>query len=140
MLETLLAQRYLNGVDQTPNLPPFTGYVMTRWIDHEYQSIVAKGKTEQNEHPLLDEQTNEKFQTYLESGRSDFILNSQFEAYEKAKHDLFTYLWEVEKVHLSNSVSTLELYPTLDKILFSEIVLKAAARLSGEPAPQKIVF
>lgn len=172
MLEAL-AQRYLNGIDQTPNLPELTGDILTRWINHEYQSVIAKGLkielTEKadsypdskalfddiaqnnhvfifslyNEHPLWDEQTNQKFRAvhdyrhHFESGASDlgFSLHGEFEAYQKAKNDLFTYLWEHE------SVPTLELYPTLDKILFSEIVLQAAVKHhTGEFAAQKIVF
>lgn len=172
MLEAL-AQRYLNGIDQTPNLTELIGDVLTRWINHEYQSIITKGLkielTEKadsypdskalfddiaqnnhvfifalyNEHPLWDEETNIKFRAvhdykhHFESGASDlgFSLYGEFEAYQKAKDDLFTYLWEYE------SVPTLELYPTLDKILFSEIVLQAAVKhFTGEFAPQKIVW
>jgi len=96
-----------------------------------------------NEHPLWDEQTNQKFRAvhdyrhHFESGKSSlgFSLYGEFEAYQKAKDDLFTYLWEHE------SVPTLEIFPTLDKILFSEIVLQAAVRhYTGEFAAQKIVF
>lgn len=172
MLEAL-AQRYLNGIDQTLNLPELTGDILSRWINHEYDCIISKGLqvelTEKagsyadskelfddiaqnnhvfifslyNEHPLWDEATNQKFRTihdyrhHFESGTSDlgFSLHGEFEAYQKAKNDLFTYLWEHE------SVPTLELYPTLDKILFSEIVLQAAVRhYTGAFAAQKIVF
>jgi hypothetical protein len=155
MLEAL-AQRYLDGVDQTPNLPELTGDILTKWINHEYDAIVAKGLkvelTEQadsyenskalfddiaqnnhvfifslfNEHPLWDEATNQKFRAvhdyrhHFESGRSElgFSLHSEFE-----------------------NVPTLEIFPILDKILFSEIVLQAAVRhYTGEFAAQKIVF
>jgi hypothetical protein len=172
MLEAL-AQRYLDGVDQTPNLPELTGDILTKWINHEYDAIVAKGLkvelTEQadsyenskalfddiaqnnhvfifslfNEHPLWDEATNQKFRAvhdyrhHFESGRSElgFSLHSEFEAYQKAKDDLFDYLWKHE------NVPTLEIFPILDKILFSEIVLQAAVRhYTGEFAAQKIVF
>jgi hypothetical protein len=172
MLEAL-AQRYLDGIDQTPNLPELTGDILARWINHEYDAIIAKGLqvelTEQadsyadskalfddiaqnnhvfifslyNEHPLWDEQTNQKlravhdYKHHFESGKTElgFSLYGEFEAYQKAKNDLFTYLWKHE------SVPTLELYPTLDKILFSEIVLQAAVKhFTGEFAPQKIVF
>ena len=172
MLEAL-AQRYLEGIDQTPNLPEFTGDILTRWINHEYDAIVDKGLqvelTEQvdsyadskalfddiaqnnhvfifslyNEHPLWDEATNQKlravhdYRHHFESGTSSlgFSLHGEFEAYQKAKNDLFTYIWKHE------SVPTLELYPTLDKILFSEIVLQASVKLfTGEFADQKIVF
>ena len=172
MLEAL-AQRYLDGIDQTPNLPELTGDILTRWINHEYDAIIAKGLqvklTEQadsyadskalfddiaqnnhvfifslyNEHPLWDEATNQKFRAvhdyrhHFESGKSSlgFSLHGEFEAYQKAKDDLFDYLWKHE------SVPTLELYPTLDKILFSEIVLQASVKLfTGEFADQKIVF
>jgi hypothetical protein len=172
MLEAL-AQRYLNGIDQTPNLPELTGDILSRWINHDYDAIIAKGLqvelTEQadsyenskalfddiaqnnhvfifslcNEHPLWDEQTNQKFRAvhdyrhHFESGASDlgFSLYGEFEAYQKAKDDLFTYLWEHE------SAGTLELFPILDKILFSEIVLQAAVKHhTGEFASQKIVF
>ena len=172
MLEAL-AQRYLDGLDQTPNLPELTGDILSRWINHEYDTIIAKGLqvelTENsssyenskalfddisknnhvfifslyNEHPLWDEATNQKlravhdYRHHFESGRSElgFSLHGEFEAYQKAKDDLFAYLWKHE------SVPTLELYPTLDKILFSEIVLQAAVKhFTGEFAPQKIVF
>jgi hypothetical protein len=172
MLEAL-AQRYLDGLDQTPNLPELTGDILARWINHEYDTIIAKGLkvelTEQadsyvdskalfddiaqnnhvfifslyNEHPLWDEATNQKlravhdYRHHFESGRSElgFSLHGEFEAYQKAKDDLFAYLWKHE------SVPTLELYPTLDKVLFSEIVLQAAVKhFTGEFAPQKIVF
>lgn len=172
MLEAL-AQRYLDGIDQTPNLPELTGDILSRWINHEYDAIIAKGLkvelTENsgsytdskalfddiaqnnhvfifslfNEHPLWDEATNQKlravhdYRHHFESGRFElgFSLYGEFEAYQKAKNDLFTYLWQHE------SVPTLELYPILDKILFSEIVLQASVKLfTGEFANQKIVF
>lgn len=168
-----LAEKYQKGIDRTSELPELTGKILTRWINHEYQSILSQGLevelTEKadsyadssalfediaqnnhvfifslyNEHPLWDEQTNQKFRAvhdykhHFESGRSSlgFSLHGEFEAYQKAKNDLFTYLWKHE------SVPTLELYPTFDKILFSEIVLQAAVRhYTGEFAEQKIVF
>jgi hypothetical protein len=172
MLEAL-AKCYLDGRDETSFLPKLTGDILSRWINHEYDVIIAKGLqvelTEQadsyenskalfddisknnhvfifslyNEHPLWDEQTNQKlravhdYKHHFESGKTElgFSLYGEFEAYQKAKNDLFTYLWEHE------SVPTLELYPTLDKVLFSEIVLQAAVKhFTGEFAPQKIVF
>ena len=96
-----------------------------------------------NEHPLWDEATNQKFRAvhdyrhHFQSGKSElgFSLYGEFEAYQKAKTDLHEYLWKHE------SVPTLEIYPTLDKILFSEIVLQAAVRhYTGTFAAQKIVF
>ena len=96
-----------------------------------------------NEHPLWDEATNQKFRAvhdyrhHFESGKSElgFSLYGEFEAYQKATTNLHEYLWKHE------SVPTLEIYPTLDKILFSEIVLQAAVRhYTGEFAAQKIVF
>lgn len=96
-----------------------------------------------NEHPLWCEEINQKFRAvhdyrhHFESGKSSlgFSLYGEFEAYQKAKTDLHDYLWRHE------SVPTLEIYPTLDKILFSEIVLQAAVRhYTGEFAAQKIVF
>jgi hypothetical protein len=173
MLEAL-AKRYLDGRDETSFLPELTGDILSRWINHEYAAIIAKGLqvelTENstggyadsselfddiaqnnhvfvfslyNEHPLWDEATNQKlravhdYRHHFESGRSElgFSLHGEFEAYQKAKDDLFAYLWKHE------SVPTLELYPTLDKVLFSEIVLQAAVKhFTGEFAPQKIVF
>ncbi|MCA2594116.1 MAG: hypothetical protein IM526_02995 [Microcystis sp. M38BS1] len=94
-------------------------------------------------HPLISEDTNRKFRAvhdyrhHFESGviESDFGLYGEFCAYQKAKQDLFAYIWENEPT------AATELYPTLDKILCSEIVLQAAVRLyTGEFADQKIVL
>jgi len=168
-----LADRYIEGRDETSFLPKLTGEILSGWINHDYDEIIDKGlqveltanpasyKTTQelfddiaqnnhvfifslyNQHPLWDEATNQKlravhdYRHHFESGKSSlgFSLYGEFEAYQKAKTDLHDYLWKHE------SVPTLELYPTLDKILFSEIVLQAAVKhYTGEFAAQKIVF
>lgn len=96
------------------------------------------------EHPLISPETNRKFRAihdyfhhYL-SGLGEeesFSLYGEFVAYERAKNDLFNYLWQHE------SVPTLEIFPILDRVLFSEIVLQASVKLfTGEFADQKIVF
>jgi hypothetical protein len=96
------------------------------------------------EHPLISPETNRKFRAihdyfhhYLSGlgAESSFSLYGEFVAYERAKTDLFAYLWQHE------SVPTLEIFPILDRVLFSEIVLQASVKLhTGEFADQKIVL
>jgi hypothetical protein len=94
------------------------------------------------EHPLISVETNRKFRAihdvfhHYDSGASaDMGLFGEFLAYRKASLDLHNYLWQHE------SVPTLEIFPILDRVLFSEIVLQASVKLyTGEFADQKIVL
>jgi hypothetical protein len=166
-LQTEFSNRYRLGIDVTDTLPEGVKKALVAWIDYDYENLpisvsvvdcmdsyanisemfadIQKQHLSVSSlfctHPLWDEITNQKFRAIHDYNHhfkvglhSDFSLYGEFQAYIKAVADFDIWLSAYGASYLPFAI-------TVQKILFSEIVLQASVRCeTGEFAAQKIVF